>query len=352
MAESETMVDFFHAIPKIELHAHINGSISTGTMKKLLDRKEKKILEHCKTTFEEAERGTLDDCFKIFSVIHQISDSTEAAYTITTDVIREFAEDNVKYLELRSTPRDIAKTGMTKQSYIEAVLKAIEDCKSQDLDIVVKFILAIDRRNGVEVAKETLDLAEKYRNISSDTVVGLDLSGDPYAGDARDYIPVFRDAKRRGLKLALHLAEVPNKEETMALLKVLPDRIGHGTCLHQEAGGSLELVEFVAKHRIPLELCLTSNVKGRTVSDFDNHQFKLWYDLGHPCIICTDDKGVFSTSLSQEYSIAANTFGLSNEAVLDMACNSIEHIFAEDNLKATLRDSFQEQRHLLLKTSD
>lgn len=86
----------------------------------------------------------------------------------------------MKYLELRSTPRDIAKTGMTKQSYIEAVLKAIEDCKSQDLDIVVKFILAIDRRNGVEVAKETLDLAEKYRNISSDTVVGLDLSGDPY----------------------------------------------------------------------------------------------------------------------------------------------------------------------------
>jgi adenosine deaminase len=99
---------------------------------------------------------------------------------MTYDVIHEFAAENVKYLELRSTPREVTATGMTKSSYVEAVLRAIEVCsKENDLDIVVKFLLAIDRRNGVDVAKETVELAEKYHRSSGGIVVGVDLSGDP-----------------------------------------------------------------------------------------------------------------------------------------------------------------------------
>ena len=71
---------------------------------------------------------------------------------------------------------------MTKESYIETVLKAIEDCSKEGLDIVVRLLLAIDRRNSVDVAQRTVELADKYNRLSGGIVVGIDLSGDPKAG--------------------------------------------------------------------------------------------------------------------------------------------------------------------------
>ena len=78
-------------------------------------------------------------------------------------MIHEFAEENVKYIELRTTPREEPSTGMTKVSYVETVLRAISDCKKENLDIIVKLILAIDRRQSPEVAMDTVQLAVKYR---------------------------------------------------------------------------------------------------------------------------------------------------------------------------------------------
>lgn len=167
-------------------------------------------------------------------------------------------------------------------------------------------------------------------------------------GDARDFIPVFREAREKGLKLALHLAEVPAIEETLEVLKIVPDRIGHGTCLDEESGGSKELVDLVLKHKIPLELCLTSNVVVQTVPNYDAHHLQFWQDKNHPYIICTDDKGVFSTSLSEEYSIAAETFGLSRRQIWDLSFNSIDHIFANETVKTELREKWTKLKETCL----
>ncbi|KAL3867510.1 hypothetical protein ACJMK2_044708 [Sinanodonta woodiana] len=252
-------LDFCKRIPKVELHAHLNGSISEETIKKLAMKKNPELYKDWRMSVDKGKVGTIDNVFQIFKLIHQISDNTEAIYTIAYDVIHEFSADNVKYLELRSTPRDAPSMGMTKISYIEAILKAIEDCHKEKLDIVVKLLLAIDRRNDLSIAKETVDLAERYSKLSGGTVVGVDLSGDPSVGDARTLVPVLRDAKCRGLKLALHLAEVPAVDETEEMLKIIPDRIGHGTCLHPDAGGSQGLVDTVLQHRIPLVMTSSLN---------------------------------------------------------------------------------------------
>ncbi|CAG2214522.1 Adenosine deaminase-like protein A,Adenosine deaminase-like protein [Mytilus edulis] len=336
-----SIAEFCCEMPKVELHAHINGSISEATMKKLLKKKNR---EGDKLSFQKDQTATLEDCFHMFKLIHQVSDNTEAAYTITYDVIHEFAAENVKYLELRSTPREVKATGMTKKGYVEAVIKAIQDCN--DIDIIVKFILAVDRRNGVDIAKETVELAAKYKTLSNGIVIGVDLSGDPTVGDARRLHSVFEQAKQAGLKLALHLAEVPNIEETLAMLKLPPNRIGHGTCLLPEVGGSEELTDYVYTHKIPLELCLTSNVIGQTVPNFDNHHFLNWYQRNHPCVICTDDKGVFNTTLSEEYQIAAKTFDLSVDNIWKLSFESIEYIFAAEDIKEKLRQKFLQFRQL------
>ncbi|KAM7003112.1 N6-Methyl-AMP deaminase [Tautogolabrus adspersus] len=332
---------FYRELPKVELHAHLNGSVSSQTIEKLISRKPHLNIEHAMTAIGKGQRRTLDECFQVFKIIHQLVDTEEDILMVATDVIREFAADGVKYLELRSTPREDKNTGLTKKRYIETVIKAIQQSKKDGLDIDVRLLVAIDRRNGTEVAMETVKLAEEFMLCSDGLVVGLDLSGDPRVGHGKDLLPALQRAKNCGLKLSLHLSEVPSQlEETDLLLDLPPDRIGHGTFLHPEVGGSQSLVDKVLKNNIPLELCLTSNIKGQTVPCYSEHHFKYWYQLGHPSVICTDDKGVFSTDLSQEYQLAASTFGLSREAVWKLSQQAINCIFAPDDVKQQLRQKW------------
>lgn len=100
-------------------------------------------------------------------------------FQVAKDVIKEFSKENVKYLELRSTPRGVPSTGLTRTSYVDSILRAIKDSESECPGIIVRFLLSIDLRNGVEVAKETVGMAAKYKKSTNGVVVGLDLSGDP-----------------------------------------------------------------------------------------------------------------------------------------------------------------------------
>lgn len=223
----------------------------------------------------------------MFQTIHQLTSSPEDILMVTKDVIKEFADDGVKYLELRSTPRRENATGMTKKTYVESILEGIKQSKQENLDIDVRYLIAVDRRGGPLVAKETVKLAEEFFLSTEGIVLGLDLSGDPTVGQAKDFMEPLLEAKKAGLKLALHLSEIPNqKKETQILLDLLPDRIGHGTFLNSGERGSLDLVDFVRQHRIPLELCLTSNVKSQTVPSYDQHHFGFWYSIAHPSVIC------------------------------------------------------------------
>ncbi|XP_030587904.1 N6-Methyl-AMP deaminase [Archocentrus centrarchus] len=336
-------VVFYRELPKVELHAHLNGSVSAQTIEKLISRKPQLNIERSMTAIGKGQRRTLDECFEVFKVIHKLVDTEEDILMVATDVIREFAADGVKYLELRSTPREEKDTGLTKKSYIETVIKAIQQCKDEGVDIDVRFLVAIDRRNGTEVALETVNLAEEFMLSSDGLVVGVDLSGDPTVGHGRYLLPALQKAKNSGLKLSLHLSEIPSQlDETDLLLSLPPDRIGHGTFLHPDVGGSQSLVDKVVQKNIPIELCLTSNVKGKTVPCYSKHHFKYWYELGHPTVLCTDDKGVFCTDLSQEYQLAASTFGLSREAVWKLSQQAIDCIFGPESVKQQLRQKWND----------
>uniref|UniRef100_A0A3P8RQD7 N6-Methyl-AMP deaminase n=1 Tax=Amphiprion percula TaxID=161767 RepID=A0A3P8RQD7_AMPPE len=304
---------FYQDLPKV-LHAHLNGSVSFQTIEKLISRKPQLNIEHSMTAIGKGQRRTLDECFEVFKVIHKLVDTEEDILMVASDVIKEFAADGVKYLELRSTPREEKDTG---KDVIEPNIHSA--CKNEGVDIDVRFLV-------------TVKLAEDFM-----------LSGDPTVGHGKYLLPALEKAKNCGLKLSLHLSEVPSQlEESDLLLNLPPDRIGHGTFLHPEVGGSQSLVDKVVKNSIPLELCLTSNVKGQTVPCYSKHHFNYWYQLGHPSVICTDDKGVFCTDLSQEYQLAASTFGLSNEDIWKLSQQAIDCIFAPEDVKQQLKQKWKE----------
>ncbi|XP_056355497.1 adenosine deaminase-like protein isoform X2 [Oenanthe melanoleuca] len=285
--DRERELRFYRRLPKAELHAHLNGCISSATMKKLMAQKPNLQIQNGMTVIDKGKKRTLDECFQMFQIIYRVTTRTEDILLVTKDVIKEFADDGVKYLELRSTPREENSTGMTKRMYVETVLEGIKQCQEEGLDIDVRLLIAINRRDGPEIAKQTVKLAEEFLHSSDGVLVGLDLSGDPTAGRGQDFLEPLSEAKKAGLKLALHLSEIPNQEEeTRILLGLPPDRIGHGTFLNSTAAGSEEIVSLVQQNRIPIEFCMTSNIKSQTVPSCDKHHFGYWYNMGHPAVLC------------------------------------------------------------------
>ncbi|RUS89345.1 hypothetical protein EGW08_002865 [Elysia chlorotica] len=335
--------EFCRKLPKVELHAHLNTSFSMTFLNELL-RKSGNLNGVSLEDLHLAEAKPLAEGFAIFSKLHQVFRTEETIYQLTHSVIREFAEDNVKYLELRSTPKHIPETGLTRDIYMQTMVRAVQDCQKEGVDITVRLLVSIDRRQGVEVAKIAVDLAERWMKSTQGLVIGMDFSGDPKVGDASDYIPVFLDAARRGLKLSLHLAEIPLYKETKKVLQACCGhcvlRIGHGTFLHRYESnqGHEEIEDLVVQWKIPIEACVTSNILSKTVNGPGSHHFWYWHRKQHPVILCTDGKGVFGCLLSDEYYRVAKEFSLGREDLVSMALSTFDSIFESDDLKQRLRD--------------
>eukprot|EP01118_Nematostelium_gracile_P014679 TRINITY_DN577_c0_g1_i2.p1 TRINITY_DN577_c0_g1~~TRINITY_DN577_c0_g1_i2.p1 ORF type:complete len:266 (+),score=70.53 TRINITY_DN577_c0_g1_i2:219-1016(+) len=259
-------------------------------------------------------------------MIHQMFNTKEATSRIIREVIEDFASDNVKYLELRTTPRNLVD--LSRRGYVDNLLQVVAEC-SPKFDIIVKIILSINRSESKEFANETLQLAIENK---SKGVVGIELSGNPHVGNVDDFLPMFRDAKKHGLSISLHVAEVGNYEETEKLLSFEPDRIGHAICLNDS------IKQLMMRNPIPLEICLTSNLVTHQLA-IEEHHFKTFY-RDYPVVLCTDDKGVFLTCLSQEYLLASQSFGLKEEELFQLSFKSIDYIFAEEDIKEQLKNKF------------
>jgi len=337
--------DFFKILPKIELHAHLNGSISPETIVKLVKMHrekwpEEKMPENCDLVIQGGggEYGTNKDPFLIFPIIHAITDNLAAVKVVTSEVIKDFADDGVKYLELRTTPREVPDR-MSKINYCETVLEEIIKA-SDPHKIVVKLLLSIDRKylskmDDIVKLYKILKKNPRYENI----LVGLDISGDPRVDDLRNVLEKINKIRSEdGIKVAVHLAEMSNEDETQAVLNTTPDRIGHGTCIHPSLGGSETLWTQLLQSKCPVEVCLSSNVVCNTVPSFQQHQADIYHKHGVPIIICTDDKGVFNCSLSQEFQTAATAFNWSREELFNISLNALNYAFIDEREKAELKN--------------
>eukprot|EP01134_Creolimax_fragrantissima_P006754 CFRG6754T1 len=326
-------LEYCQKLPKIELHAHLNGSADDDCLHKLMDLYKKRrgflpseASDKSVYAIRQGETRTLSQCFGVFKAIHALTDTPQALSLLSFDVVKKFAADEVRYLELRTTP----KPTPTNEEYVHTVVKALKAAEdSCDGKIIVRLLLSIDRRGTLEKALETVHIAVQNKPF----VVGIDFSGDPSFGHARDFQSAWDLAKENGLKLAIHFAEIENTDESLYILNCLKaDRLGHGTFM----GNGVE--EALLKSNIPLEVCISSNVMARTVKTHDDHHFHDLYEKGYPCAISTDDMGVFSTSLSNEYKMASSKLQMSHGDLGTLSYKTIDYIFAEEEVKRQLRE--------------
>lgn len=335
---------FYNLLPKVELHAHLNGSLSKGTIQRLADLKEEQQGEKYVIPdgykIEESDKcKSLSDCFERFKVAYDLVDSKAALILATKAVIKEFSEDNVVYLELRSTPR--ATTDMTKKDYLRIVVDTMIQCQNLYPNIMVKYLPSINRSHPIPQLNENIDLFIELKNQYPDIVVGLDMSGDPDPNKNKFSAikPLLEKAQNNGFKLALHCAEIEKEDENLEMLEFGMDRIGHGTFFNSTYKTTWELL---MKKRIPIECCLSSNVLCGSVKKMEDHHFQDFFSINYPVCICTDDFGVFDTSLSKEIQICAETFKLSKMDVVKICVDSIGFSFANDKEKKLIKENIND----------
>ncbi|KAJ4424718.1 hypothetical protein N0V82_000646 [Gnomoniopsis sp. IMI 355080] len=357
-------------LPKIELHAHLSGSISrqclheVWLMKKeggetdladpLIEMPDGKHDYNLKTgeislsNYVTLLRRSLPDkvCkltiarfFPLFSsyIYHLVNDLPAVRHT-TLSVLRDFAADGVVYLELRTTPRALPKSGLTKADYVSAILSTISEFESTNDSLRTKLILSIDRRNTLAEAMEVVDLAAQFKNQG---VVGVDLCGDPSRTGIEILQPAFEKVSREcpDLGTTLHFAEAEasgtDEELLMLLREWKPQRIGH--VIHTSERVKEEIRRFSGG--LGLELCLSCNVHADMVQGgFEGHHFGEWWKVDEcTVVLCTDDVGVFGSPLSNEYRLVAKHFGLSESEIRNLARRAIDVIFGGEEEKRWLR---------------
>ncbi|KAF7542955.1 hypothetical protein G7Z17_g11136 [Cylindrodendrum hubeiense] len=321
------------ALPKIELHAHLTGSISRKALHEVWLRKKKNGETDLEDPLVIMPEGKHDYNLETTYIYGLLTDEESVRYTATS-VLTDFLNDGVCYLELRTTPRGTPL--LTAEAYVSVLLSTIATFELENPQLHTRLILSVDRRHTPTMAASTLALALAH---SHEGVVGLDLCGDPTAkpgGAVAAFTPVFLEAKKKGLGITVHFAEAEasgSKEELDVLLGWQPDRLGH-VIWEDEASK-----EEIARRELCLELCLSCNVQaGMVRGGFEGHHFGAWKDIQGPKIsLGTDDVGVFGSPLSNEYRLVAEHFGFDREAICGLARQGIEGIFGGEIEKDRLQ---------------
>mgnify|MGYP003885743775 CR=1 FL=1 len=336
-------LEFCQALPKVDLHAHINGSIRLSTLRELAaaatsDAVERERMLQSVTVARDDNR-TLEECFAIFKVIHAVVRTPDIVQRIAMECVLDFAYDGCRYLELRSTPR---RDVMTARQYVKAVedgIQAAQDTLAENA-ITVRLLLSINRAQSVANAEATVDLAiELASRPTNKYIVGVELSGNPFEGRFADFQPALTRARQAGLPVAVHAGEVDNDAEMDEVLDFRPDRLGHALWLNKQH------VQRIIKNRIPVEICPTSNRLTLKLKSFAEHPtLGIWLQNTHPISLCTDDSGVFQTTLSREYFVSAKHFSIGRQTLFGIVESSIASSFVDPTTKSSIHEEVQHAR--------
>ncbi|KAF4407054.1 MULTISPECIES: adenosine deaminase [Streptomyces] len=321
---------FVAGLPKAELHVHHVGSASPRIVSALASRHPDSAVPTDPEAL--ADYFTFRD-FAHFvevylSVVDLIRDPQDVRL-LTYEIARDMARQNIRYAELTVTPFSSTSRGIPDAAFIEA----IEDARTAaeaELGVVLRWCFDIPGEAGLRAAEETARIALRQR---CEGLVSFGLGG-PEKGVARpQFKPYFDQAIEAGLHSVPHAGETTGPQTIWdALNELRAERIGHGTSATQDP----RLLDHLAEHRIPLEVCPTSNIATRAVADLDRHPVREMVAAGVIVTINSDDPPMFGTDLNTEYEVAARLLELDERGLADLAKNAVDVSFLDPAGKAKL----------------
>ncbi len=306
--------EFVTGLPKAELHVHHIGSASPRIVAELAARYEGTSPVPADET-KLAEYFTFTDFAHFIDVYLSVVDlirTPDDIWTLTYEIAREMAGQQIRYAELTCSPYSATSRGMAAEAFCET----IEDVRRRaraDFGIELAWCFDIPGESGLEAADVTLDIALRQR---PDGLVSFGLGGPEIGVPRPQFAPHFARARAAGLHSVPHSGEstgAPTVWDAIHHLKA--ERIGHGI----RAADDPDLLRYLAEHDIALEICPTSNVCTRSVTSLAEHPLPVIAAAGVPFSINSDDPPLFSTTLNHEYAVAAELLGLDEAGIADLA---------------------------------
>jgi adenosine deaminase len=346
------------SLPKVLLHEHLDGVLRPETVIELAisanyDQLPTENPEELARWFHQgANQGSLAKYLEGFVHTIAVMQSEEALERVAYEQAADLSGDGVVYFETRFAPIFHTRAGLSHQQVVSAVLKGLERGKK---DFAVSSGLIICAMRNMDVSLEMAELAVDFRERG---VVGFDLAGEEGGYPPKKHVDAFHYIQRQNFNITVHAGEGFGKESIWQAIQYCgAHRIGHGTRLIEDIAiaddGNVvklgDLAQCVLDKRIPLEICLLSNVQTGAAKSLAEHPFKVFYQERFRVTLNTDNRLMSDTTMTKEFEAAAETFGLSLEDFEIITVNAMKSAFLPyhqrcDFIYSVLKPSYAEIR--------
>lgn len=327
-------LDVLRKLPKTELHCHLDGSVRPKTVLELAKEQKVKLpTTHLGklTRLMQAGKRTrnLADYLKIFDITLSVMQEKEALYRIAYELVEDCAAENVRHLEVRYSPVLHRKRRLSYEDIVDPVIAGLRDAGAK-LEISTGVIICGIRSMAPQVSLALAELAVAYKGRG---VLAFDLAGQEKDYPAKAHREAFQLVAKHNVNSTVHGGEAFGPESiAQALHYCGAHRIGHGTRLLEDQ----DLLRYVRDHRVPLEMCLSSNVQTRVARTIKVHPFGQYFRMGLRVTLNTDNRLMSATTVSQEIDIAARAFRLSPYEIKRIIINGFKSAFMPYPQKARM----------------
>ncbi|RJO68124.1 MAG: adenosine deaminase [Myxococcales bacterium] len=313
------------ALPKIDLHVHLDGSLRPSTILDLAQQDNIPLPAHDEAGLRQAMHigepvGSLEKYLEAFevtlSVLQGDGKLRRAAFELTEDA----AAENVRYMEVRFSPILHTREGLPLEAVVEAVRDGLREGERK-FGVKSGIIICGIRNMSPELSFKLAQLAVSFK---ADGVVGFDLAGSEYNNPPKEHRKSFYLVVSNNINCTVHAGEASGAESVHQAIHYLKaNRIGHGTRLYENG----DLMNYVNDHRIPLEICLKSNVQTGAVPSMEAHPFPMYFRKGIRVTINTDNRLITDTTVTDELLLANHAFGLSLFDIKSLIMNGFKSMF-------------------------
>jgi adenosine deaminase len=323
-------------MPKVLLHDHLDGGLRPGTVIELageagfeLPTTHESDLE--KWFHEGAMCGNLSQYLQGFSATTGVMQTSEALERVAEEMLEDMAGDGVAYVETRFSPLFHTEGGLKHDEVVEAVIKGLE--RGRELygvrwGLILCGMRSMDPMTSLAIA----ELAVAYRHRG---VVGFDLAGDEMGHPPKDHLEAFQYIHRENFNITIHAGEAFGKESIWQALQYCgAHRIGHGTRLREDlfleqdrVVGIGSLAGYILDKRIPVEICLTSNIHTGATKSYDDHPFPYFFEKRFRVTLNTDNRLMSDVTMTGEYEAAHREYRLDFTDLEKISINSMKSSF-------------------------
>ena len=315
-------------LPKVELHVHLDCSLSYKVVQKLLPGTTQ---EEYNERFVAPENcGSLVEYIKCASASIEIMQTKEQLELVTLDFIEQLKADNVIYCEVRFAPLQHLNKGLTVEEVVETVNSTISKV-TENLNMEVRLILCSLRHFTEEQSMQTIELVKAF---SGTNVVGFDLAADEAGYPIDEHRSAFEFAKENEIPCTCHAGEACGPKNVWEAIDELHvQRIGHGVRSYEDS----TLMDYLKEKDIHLEICPTSNIKTGIYPRLEEHNIDKIYRKGTSLSVNTDGRSLSNVTLADEYHSLNQHFNWQLQDYLNVNLMAIDAAFIDEKLKAKLR---------------